>query len=690
MANRVVATFRFAPDILRRLGEELNPSLEHSVVELVKNSRDADAQHCEVRLEEVTVQGGTIRVSDDGDGMTAEELVDCFLLLGRSSKVGQGLTRRGRVLTGSKGLGRLAALRAGRRAFIRSRPNSNPDLEHLLILDWSKFENVDAVEDVDIEIKTRKRDFGAQDGTDIEISELTGRLGRREVRRLARALLLLADPFGDGPSGFQTKLHAQEFDDLEELVQKKYFTDAEYWLTARVDEGGWVNANVLDWRGETLFQAQHDSIRPSGEPYTCPEAQFELWAFILDSQTFETRNATLGEVRKWLTEFGGVMLYVNGIRVPPYGDPGNDWLRLDLRRVQSPELRPSTNTAIGRVRVDNDRGAFVEKTDRSGVIENDAFGDLRRMAIDTLNWMARERLRMREARRQNKRAESKPIDRGHREAVQSQIEQLAKDFPPGEEVVSLFKDYADAQERVQRSMRDEVQLYRTLSTAGIAAATFAHEYAAGPLKVIGRSISTLKRRLKDVFKPLPARIAKPIGLVASSTTTLETFTDGTLNLVDRDKRRVGRIDLHDTIKRVSDAYTPFIEEANASLLLDLCDSDPYLQSSVAAIESIVVNLLTNALYAVSQSKELFPTIRIATDATNEHFTLKISDNGLGVSQFSTDDIWLPGVTSRPGGSGLGLTIVKDTVVDLGGAVHAIASGPHGGATFEVKLPILGR
>ena len=116
----------------------------------------------------------------------------------------------------------------------------------------------------------------------------------------------------------------------------------------------------------------------------------------------------MGEVREWLTEFGGVMVYVNGIRVPPYGDPGNDWLRLDRRRVQNPELRPSTNTSIGRIRVESDDGAFVEKTDRSGVIENTAFADLRQMAVDALEWMARERLRAREKRRQQQRARTAP------------------------------------------------------------------------------------------------------------------------------------------------------------------------------------------------------------------------------------------------------------------------------------------
>jgi signal transduction histidine kinase len=52
--------------------------------------------------------------------------------------------------------------------------------------------------------------------------------------------------------------------------------------------------------------------------------------------------------------------------------------------------------------------------------------------------------------------------------------------------------------------------------------------------------------------------------------------------------------------------------------------------------------------------------------------LKVLDNGLGIKDIELDEIWLPGKTTTPGGTGFGLTIVKDSVKDMGGKVHAIA------------------
>lgn len=344
-------SLRFSPDILRRLGEELNPSLDQSILELVKNSFDASAKECTVVLRNTEKLGGTIEISDDGDGMDAEGIINGWLILGRSGRNPEQRTRLNRVPAGSKGLGRLAALRLGNVATLRSWPHSNPQREYLLNINWSRYDAALVVEEVALAVEETTRKNGASPGTVVTIDALRAAVSRAEVSRLARALILLADPFGDDPEGFKPILRAAEFSDLEKLVKARYFEDAEFHLSASLDKDGAARAVITDWKGKTLFTAKHGDLSSgSGHPiYASPEAQFDLWAFILNKETFSTRTSTLEQVREWLGHFGGVHLYQNGLRVSPYGNPGNDWLDMNLKRARSPEERPSTNTSIGRV-----------------------------------------------------------------------------------------------------------------------------------------------------------------------------------------------------------------------------------------------------------------------------------------------------------------------------------------------------
>ena len=74
---------------------------------------------------------------------------------------------------------------------------------------------------------------------------------------------------------------------------------------------------------------------------------------------------------------------------------------------------------------------------------------------------------------------------------------------------------------------------------------------------------------------------------------------------------------------------------------------------------------------------------------DEWVEIRVMDNGPGIEGINIGDIWLPGETTYPNGTGLGLTIVGDTVKDMGGNVEAIKHGELGGAEFIVHFPILG-
>ncbi len=676
---------RFAADILRRLGEELNPSMDQGIIELVKNAYDANAIHCTVRIDHGAA-GDEIVVSDDGDGMSRDDVANGWLVLGSSSKSTNHKTRLGRTPAGNKGLGRLAALRLGGVAkLVTVSKEENTRTE--VALDWDRFDGVRTVDEVTIPIRTSRND-GAAPGSEIRLERLRARVGRMDVKRLARAMILLADPFSDVPNSFKPELQARDFEDLARLVSNRYFDDAEYHLVATV-RSGQASARVIDWKGETLFEARHSDIRTSDARYEVPDATFDLWAFSLNARTFVTRSSGLGEVREWLGHFGGVHVYANGLRVAPYGNSGNDWLDMNVARARSPEERPSTNNSIGRVAVDDPRGDLPQKTDRSGFIEGGKFTELRTFAMDALEWMARERMSVAEARRRQARAESAARASSSAENVQREI---AKADPRTREQLQVaFQRYTKDRDREVDVLRNEVQLYRTLSTAGITTATFAHETSGGPIKVITQSIAAIARRgrehLGDGYELL---LGRPVASIEKALSTLNVLSQATLRLVDQDKRRVGRVNLHEVIRTTLGIFEPFLKGRDVSVELDLVEAQPYLRGSEAAIESILTNFLNNSVVAFEDSATSHRRIRLSSSIEGDLWTLVVSDNGPGIVGITTREVWLPGQTRRPGGTGLGLTIVRDAVADLSGSVVAEANGPLGGATFSVTLPILGR
>jgi C4-dicarboxylate-specific signal transduction histidine kinase len=120
----------------------------------------------------------------------------------------------------------------------------------------------------------------------------------------------------------------------------------------------------------------------------------------------------------------------------------------------------------------------------------------------------------------------------------------------------------------------------------------------------------------------------------------------------------------------------------------LSDENAQVSGSVASIEAIISNLITNCVKAFrrhdAQLKDRKIVVR--TTVTDKHVLIGLLDSGPGIHSNLGDRIWLPGFTSDENGTGLGLTIVKDTVAELGGGVEAVPNGELGGAEFNIELP----
>ena len=677
------ATFRFSTDILQRLGEELITSLDQGIVELVKNSYDADALNCTIEMLGTDKPGGTVVITDDGDGMSAEDIRDGWLVLGRSRKDPGKRTRLDRLPAGSKGLGRLGALRMGSNALLVTQPTDEPGVDYSLNLRWSDFASTDLVEEVELNIE---RSFSKpHPGTRIGISGLRMVTDEREVRRLARELLLLADPFGD-PAGFKLELIAPEFKETEKLVRTAYFDDCEFRLVVDLDENGFGSAKVFDRSGGVRWKSSEGDFT---EPYQAPVMTFELWVFLLQGSSFAGRSATVGEVRRWLEHVGGVHLYHRGLRVRPYGDLGHDWLDMNLRRAQDPELRPSTNTAVGRVTVIDEGGTLLQKTDRTGFIEDDAFHDLRRFSIDALEWMHEKRLGAREEQNSKEKRQSQERTNSAKRNFQREVDQLTPDKK--ESISKAASEVESARALEEDQLREELTLYKTLASVGTAVSVFAHEIE-GPATELTASVGAIERRIrKALATTYESTVGSQIDAIKRSAELVSRFATLPLGMLKRSKRRRTVLDVNEVVRDTLLLLDPYLNDARVETTYQLSYEAGLIHSSIAAIEAILSNLITNSVKAFRRPDAELGNRRLVvrTELVGDNVHIVVLDSGPGIKVRPVERIWLPGFTTEENGTGLGLTIVRDTVAELGGHAGVIPQGELGGAEFTAKIPRVG-
>ncbi len=685
---------RFSTAVLRLLGEELNPSPDQGILELIKNSYDADAKRCTVELKGVHIKGGSIILKDDGIGMTADEIRNGWLIVGDSMKSRREKSPSGRLLVGSKGLGRLGALRLGGKVELTTRPKSEPGVQYRMEIDWDDFEHARVVEEVELSVARQLAPVGTSHGTDITISQLPSPWREGDIKRLARAILLLRDPFSK-ERGFQAVLKAEEFTALETLAKEGYFSESDFHLVAKIDAQGRASAEVFGAGAKKLFAGNHDEIadQKDAPAYPIPALSFELWEFNLSKKGFALANnqTTLQSLKDWLKLFGGVRLYHRGVRVMPYGEQKNDWLDMNLRRSQHQELRPSTNNSAGCIRIEDPSGVFQQKTDRMGFMEGDAFDALRTFADNALSWMSGEREK---ERRQRLKAEAEAARQNKSEA-ENEMDAVIATLPPKEKVkVRKAADKVRAAHEAEVKIKDETaQLYFTLGTVGTTAAAFAHQ-TKQPLRGIVADAKDLDNYLGNpdellLFRDDSSRMVKRILLEANA---IYSFSNVTLRLLEHEKRRSARHSIHQLIDETTELLAPYFEARETTLERDYATEELRVWCPRAAFEAIFTNLLTNSLQAFEvRAKAGAPAgirrIHVQTRRRGDAAVIRVQDNGPGIKKLALEEIWLPGKTTTEKGTGLGLTIVKDVVEELRGRIEAEAHGELGGACFTITLPL---
>ena len=362
------------------IGKDLINDDNIAILELVKNSFDADAKRVDISfcnlknnddkgIDTFSENTSRLFIRDDGVGMDLTDITDKWLNIAYSEKKSRS-RQFNRMMAGAKGVGRFSCDRLGQ--FLRLYAKKDGKQCIVLNIDWRKFEIDDKtkeIQSVDIDYEliddnslAQKGFHGFEHGVILEIIKLrsnwvypdgsvwdTDKLS--DLKKYLEKLINPNQAFEKNDFGIY--LNAEEFlvensqkahnDQFIGKVENTIFQKLDFKTTSiecKSIEDGKLMLTTLKDKGETIYW-----IKELSEFY--PNIRdFKITLYFLNTyaKAFFTKQTGMRSV-----SYGSVFLFLNGFRIPPYGEEGDDWLKLDQRRAQGYARFISARDIVGQI-----------------------------------------------------------------------------------------------------------------------------------------------------------------------------------------------------------------------------------------------------------------------------------------------------------------------------------------------------
>lgn len=654
--QRGSAPFKPRARLLVLLGEQLITNEIIAIVELVKNSYDADATQVDVILNNVTdIEEGQILIKDNGTGMSLDTILNVWLEPGTEYRKtqrekGERTKKFERPFLGEKGVGRFAAHKLGTLVRVITRMEGEP-LETLVEVDWTRFEKNVYLDEVPVywERRNPKVFLGKSHGTQIVIDNLRTAWTDEMALSLAQKLMALQSPFRER-MGFSINLETPDFPLLSIKIRpiEEILENPIYSLKGKVNEKGvFIGEYRFQYPALKLKRVSpiSEDIKGLGESICGPfDVRFHVWD--LDPTTLK-ETVTTRTYRDYIQPHTGIRLYRDGFRVWPFGEPGDDWLGLDARRVNNPTKCLSNNQIIGIVEISHTKNPQLrDKTDREGLIDNKQFQDFKSLVLSSLNILEIER-----------RKDKNKVDRLHEkkakriditiEAIDNLREKMKKS--------GHFELYRRDLNDIENAYRNEVisTLEPLIVSAGIGVAYMmpAHELSM-TIKDLEEIIHSLNRDLGRIG--VGGEIAERLPKMLELTGMMSDVAEGALEL---SRRKPETFTLRSTVESAVYVKKPELRKENIST--EVLEKEKISLKGVKnLILASVLNLIDNSIYWLGKTagdKKI--QIMIARDIDSSP-RIVVSDNGPGIRREDLSYLGEAFFTRKTYGTGLGLYITR--------------------------------
>lgn len=541
---------------------------------------------------------------------------------------------------------------------------------------------------------------------------------QRSIDKLQKELCLLVAPNFLEEDPFNIEFFAPEFK-VDEMISVNDIIDTSFAK---------LNASIVD-NGRTSYVSYEDCTGIKRErktsyeiPLLCGDITFELFYFLRDSEHLKLDGFNYRYATKVLDTYCGIKIYRDKFRVKPYGESGNDWLFLDKEKVRDTHgYLVGNNQTIGRINISDQKNPLlIDATNREGIIENAAFDQLRTFIKECIALISEVRKDAYEAGEQERKKleeekekiaeKKKALGKAHNE-VSSMLDGIvnkAKTTTAPSGIVAMLEQFAttlevhakkqqeyqaqyeeNAEKRyklVQDSLDyaiSELNTYKNLASLGMLAGEFGHE-TSDIINRIRNAVHAVARAIRN--EPRFASSLELLNIVQDDFRRIASYSDMIIAFLRKRKReRTENLSVAVAVDEVCGFYKDILAEFNINLSLE-CDNDVKLNMRQVDLESIIINLITNA-YA--QLKVCNNSKQIIIKAWKEHDTVKIQvhDSGPGVPPGDRERIFNAFVSTKENGIGLGLNIVKDIVTSYGGKIACEESELLDGACFSIDFVI---
>lgn len=698
--------------LLTMLSDQLIKNNTIALTELAKNSYDADASWVQIRIGNMNNFGKEglsdeekpfVEIEDDGDGMSFETIRDSWMNPASPNKYEKRLkhrikTRKGRIIQGEKGIGRYAVFQIGKKAeiYTRERTGENQGGKEVnLITDLSKyadellyvktspspeeplfFDQLFSkyyVRDEAVFIKPRALRIEGQiesrknHGTLIRITELNYKWTFSNVKKIRGILSRLQSPFEKKDFAVSIIFEDEEISAFEDFNLENVLEEALLEMTGSVTEDGICEYSLngekgtidlveylrQDWIPENKKYFFDDKYNRTHNP-KCGPFHFRFYVYELDKINDK-------ELRQYIRDHR-TYIYRDDIRIYPYGDADNDWIKLDIYRgLAKAGYYLSNDQLIGYVNISSKGNPNLrDKTSREGLLEQGtAYDDLRFLTLSALNFLHTEfqkaKLKPEKKAKYRKMRTSKLYLQT--EKVGKRIDSLNKHLDEtkdqgGKKLLNkLTEDYYKERNIFHR----QIEIVEDLAGVGIAVDATSHDL----MVVMNRAVEKINEVQAMVHSKNLDRekLTDKTDALQDQIMFMRSLLVGVQPLFRSSRRKNKELRMFDIVKTVKRYYETPLNKINVKVDIKEIGAPLILTSSEGVLLQLFINLMDNSIYWLKVSKTKEPKIEVLIDGDKGY--VLFADNGPGVRKEDIDYIFEPFFSTKGiQGRGLGLYIAR--------------------------------